>query len=196
MFINESIFVNSYIFLDDDNNTDEQLIISIILGVSCILILLVELSLSCKYKFISERRLIIILLCLLLIINILFIVFNGEIFSFYFLIALDNIVASVTEKYAAHLFLYIMPENYIVCRINGNVFINIFSMISRIICCALIFLSRFDEIYNYIIFSVMTFLCFICFLLYLIYYKEIRIKAINRILTSNPTDEIKIATEV
>ena len=195
-FINESIFVNSYIFLDDDNNTDEQLIISIILGVSCILILLVELSLSCKYKFISERRLIIILLCLLLIINILFIVFNGEIFSFYFLIALDNIVASVTEKYAAHLFLYIMPENYIVCRINGNVFINIFSMISRIICCALIFLSRFDEIYNYIIFSVMTFLCFICFLLYLIYYKEIRIKAINRILTSNPTDEIKIATEV
>ena len=89
-----------------------------------------------------------------------------------------------------------MPENYIVCRINGNVFINIFSMISRIICCALIFLSRFDEIYNYIIFSVMTFLCFICFLLYLIYYKEIRIKAINRILTSNPTDEIKIATEV
>ena len=42
----------------------------------------------------------------------------------------------------------------------------------------------------------MTFLSFISFLLYIIFYKEIRIKAINRILTNNPKDGIKIATEV
>ena len=195
-FINESIFVNSYIFLKNDNEENKQWLISIILGSSCIIILLIELSLSRKYKFISERTLIIILLFLLLLINVLFIIFNTEIFSFYFLVALDTILASITEKYAAHLFLYIMPDNYIICRIHGNVFINIFSMLSRIICCALIFFSKFEEYYNYIIFITMTFLCFLCFLLYIIFYQEIRIKAINRILTSNPTDEIKIATEV
>ena len=195
-FINESIFVNSYIFLNDDEKEKEQWLISVILGGSCILILLVELSLSRKYKFISERNLIIILLCLLLIINILFIIFNRKIFSFYFLISLDTILASITEKYTAHLFLYIMPENYIICKINGNVFISIFSMISRIICCALIFFSKYEDYYNYIIFIVMTLLSLVSFIFYIIFYKEIRIKAINRILTSNPTDEIKIATEV
>ena len=89
-----------------------------------------------------------------------------------------------------------MPENYIICKINGNVFINIFSMLSRIICCAVSFLSRFKDNYNYIMFTIMAALCLICFILYLIFFKEIRIKAINRILDSNPTDEIKIATEV
>ena len=89
-----------------------------------------------------------------------------------------------------------MPENYIICKINGNVFISIFSMISRIICCALIFFSKYEDYYNYIIFIVMTLLSLVSFIFYIIFYKEIRIKAINRILTSNPTDEIKIATEV
>ena len=180
---------------EDDLDKDKWLI-STILGCSCILILVVELSLSRKYKFISERNLIIILLCLLLIINILFIIFNSENLAFYFFIALDTILASITEKYVAHLFLYILPDNYIICRISGNVFISIFSMISRIICCALILLSRFKDIYNYIILIIMTFLSFISFLLYIIFYKEIRIKAINRILTNNPKDGIKIATEV
>ena len=195
-FINESIFINSYIFLNEDETEKDQWRISIILGGSCILILLVELSLSRKYKFITERNLIIILLSLLLAINIFFIIFNTKIVSFYFLIALDTIMASITEKYTAHLFLYIMPDNYIICRINGNVFISIFSMLSRIICCSLIFFSKFEEGYNYIIFSVMTLLSLSSFVMYLVFYKEIRIKAINRILTNNPTDEIKIATEV
>ena len=161
-------------------------------------ILVVELSLSRKYKFITERNLIIILLFLLLIVNLLFIVFNTVKKAFYFLIALDNIVASITEKYVAHMFLYIMPENYIICRINGNVFISIFSMISRILCCFLLLIFQCDNfnVYNYTMFSIMTFLCFLCFLLYIIFYKELRIKAINRILKSKRNDEIKIPTEV
>ena len=116
--------------------------------------------------------------------------------SLYFLVSLNIIITSITEKYVAHLFLYIMPENYIICRINGNVFINIFSMISRIICCILILLSDLQSMYKYIICIPMISLCFISTLLYAIFFKEIRIKAINRILDNNPTDEIKIATEL
>ena len=194
-FINESIYFNSFIFLLDKDD-DNRWIISLILGASYGLILLVELSLSRKYKFITERTLIIILLFLLFLVNLMFVILYNIENSLYFLVSLNIIITSITEKYVAHLFLYIMPENYIICRINGNVFINIFSMISRIICSALLFLSIFEIEYKYIIFIVMTTLCFICLLLYGIFFKEIRIKAINRILKSNPTDEIKIATEV
>ena len=194
-FINESIFINSFIYFLGEVES-YQWITSTILGTSCILILVVELSLSRKYKCIYERNLIIILLFLLLFTNVLFLIFTLEKIGFYFFIALDTIIASITEKYVAHLFLYILPENYIICKISGNVFISIFSMISRIVCCALVFFSLYKDIYNYIFVISMTALSFFSFLLYIIFYKEIRIKAINRILTSNPKDEIKIATEV
>ena len=130
-FVNESLFINSFIlnYKEDSNN---EWIISLILGASSLLILLVELSLSRKYKFITERALIIILLAILLVVNLLFVVLIKIDISFYILIGLDTIIASITEKYVAHLFLYIMPENYIRCKINGNVFINIFSMIASL----------------------------------------------------------------
>ena len=199
-FVNESIIINSFIIYVDEsgktNDTTYLWIISLILGGSSLLILLVELSLSRKYKFITERALIIILLVILLIINILLIIFVTRSTAIYILVGLDNIITSITEKYVAHLFLYIMPENYIICKINGNVFINIFSMISRIICCILILLSDLQSMYKYIICIPMISLCFISTLLYAIFFKEIRVKAINRILKSNPTDEIKIATEL
>ena len=199
-FVNESIIINSFIIYVDEsgktNDTTYLWIISLILGGSSLLILLVELSLSRKYKFITERALIIILLVILLIINILLIIFVTKSTAIYILVGLDNIVTSITEKYVAHLFLYIMPENYIICNIHGNVFINIFSMISRIICCILILLSDLQSMYKYIICIPMISLCFISTLLYAIFFKEIRVKAINRILKSNPTDEIKIATEL
>ena len=196
-FINESIFINSFIDKKDNDN-DDQWIISIILGCSCIFILFVELSLANKYKFITERNLIIILLVLLLIINLFFIIFNTKEVAFYILIALDTIITSITEKYVAHLFLYIMPQNYKIGRINGNVFISIFSMLSRILSCILLLFAVIEniEIYNYIIFSTMTFFAFSSFLLYIIFYKDLRIKAINRILRNNSSDIIKIATEV
>ena len=169
-FVNESIIINSFIIYVDEsgktNDTTYLWIISLILGGSSLLILLVELSLSRKYKFITERALIIILLVILLIINILLIIFVTKSTAIYILVGLDNIVTSITEKYVAHLFLYIMPENYIICKINGNVFINIFSMISRIICCILILLSDLQSMYKYIICIPMISLCFISTLLY------------------------------
>ena len=198
-FINESIIINSFIlYIDKERNITIDYLwkTSLILGISSILILLAELSLSRKYKFITERALIIILLIILLIINILIIVLINKDIAIYILVGLDNIITSITEKYVAHLFLYIMPENYIICKINGNVFINIFSMISRIICCSLIFLAQLNGAYKYIICIPMAALSFISVLLYLIFFKEIRVKAINRILKSNPTDGIKIATEL
>ena len=200
-FVNESIFINSHIFMEEiiGNKIEEfSWVIPVILGCSCFMILLVELSLSCKNLFITERNLLIILLSLLLINNALFLFFHFFGIAHYSIIATDTIMASITEKYAAHLFLYIIPESYILCRIHGNILINIFSMISRILSSGLLVIMNIKNIeyFNIIIFSVMTGLSFFSLLLYLIFYKDIRIKAINRIIKSIPKDEIKIATEV
>ena len=71
-------------------------------------------------------------------------------------------------------------------------------MISRIVCCAMLIIIIIIGLkaYNLIIFSFMTGLSLISLLLYLIYYKEIRIKAIKRIMKNIPKDDIKIATEL
>jgi hypothetical protein len=72
-FINESIYINTFIFnketeiIEKDNK--DKWIITIALGSCSFLSLLVELSLSCKHLFISEKKLLMILLALLLIIN-------------------------------------------------------------------------------------------------------------------------------
>jgi hypothetical protein len=200
-FVNESIFINSHIFMEEiigNENIEVSWLIPLVLGISCFLILLVELALSCKNHFITERNLIIILLILLVINNGLFLVFHYYDISHYFIISTDTILASVTEKYVAHLFLYIIPDNYILCRIHGNVLINIFSMFSRLLCSSLLIILNVLHVksFNVIIYIVMTSLSFISFFLYLIFYRDIRIKAINRIIKSNPKDGIKIATEV
>ena len=200
-FINESMYINSHIFMNQitfNNTTEIPWLISVVLGCSCLMILLVELSLSKKSSFISERSLIIILLSLLLINNGLFILFYFLKINLIFNIATDIILASISEKYTAHLFLYIIPDSYIICKIHGNVFISIFSMISRILCSGLLIIVNMNntKVYNLTIYIVMTSLSFFSLLLYLIFYKEIRIKAIKRIMKNIPKDDIKVATEL
>ena len=196
-FINESIFINPRIYAKDFNN-QEKWLTPIILGCSCFMILLVELALANKYKFITEKNLVIILLFLLLINNILFIIFHFRDIVHYFPVATATILASITEKYAAHLFLYIIPDTYMVCKIHGNVFINIFSMLARILCSGLLILCAINvkDVNIVIIYSFMAGLSFFSVLLYIIFFKEIRVKAINRIIKNIQSDTIKIATEV
>ena len=198
-FINESIFINFNIFNEQIKSIWET---SLLLSCSCFLTLLIELSLSCKNAFITERNLLIILLILLLINNGIFILFYylniNKIFIYKIIFVTDIIIANLTEKYIAHLFLYIIPQNYILCRIHGNVLINIFSMISRILCSSLLIIMNIIhfDFYNITMFIIMTSLSFISLLLYLIFHNDIRIKAISRIMKNLLNDEVKVATEI
>ena len=200
-FINESIFINSQIFMNQIIGfelKETPWITPLVLGSSCFLILLVELALSRKNVFMTERTLVLILLVLLLINNVLFFIVDYYDTGFYFIIAIGNILASITEKYTAHLFLYIIPDNYTLCTIHGNVLINILSMFSRILSSGLLILLGIKEIkdFNFLTYIFMISLSFISLLLFIIFYTDIRVKAINRIIKSNPKDNIKIATEV
>ena len=201
-FINESIYINSFIFFIQQID-QKRYLIPLFLGGSFSLTLLIELSLSCKYICITENNLLIILIILLLINNGLFILFEFlelNFGDFYYFLIIDNILANLIEKYTAHLFMYIIPVNYHLCKIHGNILINIFSMLSRIICCFLLLTVDIIELqikfYQKLIFLVMTCLTFLSLLFYLIFYQDIRVKAISRIMKKTNKDEIIIATEV
>ena len=199
-FINESIYINSFIFLNQEENDDDYWVIALALGGSCFLSLLAELSLSCKNVFITEKNLLIILLMLLFINNgiLIGLEYLEKEKDFYYSLIISNILANLTEKYTAHLFLYIIPENYFICCTHGNIIINIFAMISKILCSGLLIIldSLSFRNYSYTLFLIMTSLSFISFCLYLIFYQDIRVKAISRIMTQISKDEIKIATEL
>jgi hypothetical protein len=200
-FINESIYLNAIIFTDDTQKVEPKSEISTALGCSCFISLIIELSLSCKDIFISEKNLLIILLFFLTCNNALLILLEylGK-HNYFYVFILESIIANLTQKYAAHLFLYIIPENFHLCKIHGNVVINIFSMLSMIIPCNLVFLLKFPEgdisNYKYIILIIMTSLSFLSLIFYFIFYQDIRVKAIRRIMKDSTKDVVKISTEV
>ena len=205
-FISESIYINSFIFIQEDEYKNDIKLVPLFLGSSYALSLLIELSLSCKNVCITENILLIFLLILLFINNGFYILFQylnitNNFFFNYHSFLLDNILANLTEKYAAHLFMYIIPENYYLCKIHGNILINIISMFSRIICCSLLIILNIKKeitikLYITFIFIIKTSLSFVSLLLYLIFYQDIRIKAISRIMKKINRDEPIIPSEI
>ena len=202
-FINISIYINSFLFYKKNYLNEGKLVeikseIPTYLGCSCFLSLLIELSLSCKDIFISEKNLLIILLFLLSINNGFLILLEHLDKNYFYLFILGSVFANLTQKYAAHLFFYIIPENYHLCKIHGNVVINFFSMISMILSCNLLFILNNTETYKYryVILISMTSFSVLSLLFYLIFYQDIRVKAIRRIMKNNIKDEVKISTEV
>ena len=194
-FINEAIFLNLPIFNKDN---EHEWIIPTVLGSSCIIVLIIEFCLRHKNKFISEKTLLIILFVLNLINNSIIFAFykKGDSLFYYIFIGLSIVFSNIIEKYATHFFNYIIPHNYIICKIQGNIFINFISMFARIIVSFLIIPFAQDDYYKMFIFILNVVFSFICTVLFLIFYSDLRIKSISRILTKQGKDEIKIATEI
>ena len=203
-FINETIYFNAFLFNKEEENnklckTDVK--IPTALGCSCFISLIIELSLSCKDIFISEKHLLIILLFFLSFNNGLLILLEHLNQDYFYFFIFDSIIANLTQKYAAHLFLYIIPENYHLCGIHGNALINVFSMLSMIISCSLVFsLNLINEDiykYRYILLITMTSLSSLSLIFYFIFYQDIRVKAIRRIMKeTTKDDEVKVSSEV
>ena len=193
-FINEGIFINFPFFMI--NNKDEW-ICPTLLGCSCLISLVIEFCLRHKNKWITEKMLLIILFILNLINNfILAFIYENKNLFYFILLGLSLIFSIIIEKYATHFFNYIIPQNYIICKIQGNIFINIFSVLSKIIASLLLIFFGKNNRYEMIIFILNIIFSFICTLLFLIFYSDIRIKSISRILTKQGKDEIKIATDI
>ena len=197
-FTNEAIFINLPIFIYNKKkiNPEKNLeyYVPTILGISILLVLVIELALKHKNKCITEKTLLIILLVLNSINNILTIFLIDKDFIFYLMNGLSLIISNIIEKYSTHFFEYIIPHNYIICKIQGNTFINIIATLSRIIAAALII--SFFNYYALMIYILIALFSLICTVLYFVLYSDIRIKSISRIITKQDKDQIKIATGI
>ena len=201
-FINESIFINLPILIKDynDDNNDEikAWILPFVFGFSCLLVLFIEFCLRHKNEFISEKTLLIILFFINLINDFILIFLKRKYSVFYFIIiSLAIILSNIIEKYSTHFFYNIIPQDYKICKFQGNIFINVISMLSRIISAILIicFYKDYDD-YEITIYLLFFILSLLCLLLFLMFYSDIRIKSISRIMNKLGKNEIKVATEV
>ena len=193
-FISETLFINLAFFLRDEA---DDWVIPTLLGCSCLVCLVIEYLLKHKNKYITEKKLLIILLILNFINNfVLVFLVNSASFFYFIILGLSLVFSNIIEKYATHFFNYIIPQNYIVCKIQGNIFINIISMASRIVASILVMANKISVTYERLVFSLNIIFSFICPVLFLVFYSDIRIKSISRILSEQGKDEIKIASEI
>ena len=194
-YINEVIFINSNLLIKDNYDGDWK--IPTFFGSSCLIILLIEFCLRNKNKIISEKSLLMITFFLNLIIDFLLLFLrNSDNLIIYIIICLAIILINIIEKYATHFFYSIIPQDYSVCKIKGNILINIFSMFAKIVSSVFLIVLSDNENYNLIIYLTFIILSFICLILFLVFYSDIRIKSISRIMDKLGKNEVKIATEV
>lgn len=189
--IKERAYVAPFYFDSYWDNKPTYFIHCLAIGYSFILTLLFELSVKKKYKCIQEKLFVLILLLVLLVINTSYYYLKEEnvIITYSLIIFFSNLV----EKYISHLFMYIIPDNYVVCKMNGNILINFFSIFARIFSDLTIFDE--DDVNN-IIFGIQIFFGLVANVLFWIFYKEIRVKAIKRVMKRISNDEMKMANEI
>ena len=180
-----------YYFHNGINNNKS----SLFLFFAIILLLILELINMKREKFISDRNMILILLCLMGIINIILFFFQMfDPFSFFILI----ILGYFEEKISSTFFTKIILDDYIWCEIQGNIVLNIFGIFGRVIgALSPIFMGITDYqiLINYIHLSLFI-LCIISFGLFVYYYHDMRVKAIRRVLEREENDKFIITTEI
>ena len=129
--------------------------------------------------------------------NLVLVFLNKKYNIFYFIIiGFFLILSNIVEKYATHFFNYIIPHNYIICKIQGNTFINVIATLARIIASILIMCFSQYNAYEIIIFILNLIFSIICSVLFFVFHSDLRIKSMSRIMTKQDKDEIKIATEI
>jgi len=208
-FINESIMIYFELNLVEINKEiidTYQNLPEIVLASSYFMIIVLELILSKKIECTRDKIFLIIILSMNLI-NSSSLIYLAQKQYFIFIAnsSLAIILSNLIQKTSAHYFFNIIPNNYIICGIQGNVLINILSTIGRISSGGLLIMYKIYEhkdimkdYFNIIYYSIMTLLSFISLLLYMIFYSDIREKAISRIIKNeqNKKHVVNVATEV
>ena len=206
-YINEAIVIyfGMNLIKENDNYLKENhWIHGLILSLAYLFVILCVLALSKKIECTQDKFFLIIILSLNLI-NCSFLIYFAQYVKEILVIcsALAIILSNLIQKTASHYFFNIIPNSYILCKIQGNILINIITTIGRIVSSALLIAYQknqeyedIDEYFNAIYYMIMTLLSLLSLLFYCIYYSDIRVKAISRIIKNDNKNEIKIATDV
>ena len=206
-FINESILIYfgiNLLKIDENFVNDYPYIHALVLASSYILVVIIELALAKKIECTRDKIFLLIILSLNLM-NISTLIYLAQLNSITLIVnsSLGIILSNMIQKTSSHYFINIIPNHYLLCCIQGNVFINIISTIGRISSGAFLLLYKineekkiFKEYFDIFYYSVMTLFSFISLLLYFVFYSDIRVKAISRIIKRTNKNEVKIATDV
>ena len=206
-YINEAIVIyfGMNLIKENDNYLKENhWIHGLILSLAYLFVILCILALSKKIECTQDKFFLIIILSLNLI-NCSFLIYFAQYVKEILVIcsALAIILSNLIQKTASHYFFNIIPNSYILCKIQGNILINIITTIGRIVSSALLIAYQknqeyedIDEYFNAIYYMIMTLLSLLSLLFYCIYYSDIRVKAISRIIKNDNKDEIHMATDV
>ncbi len=206
-FINESIVIYFGLNIIKDHPKlldDNHWLHGLVLSMSYLLVILSELALAKKVECTRDQIFLIFILSFNLI-NCSFLMYFSQQNVVILIIcsSLAIIFSNLIQKTSSHYFYNVIPNYYILCRIQGNILINIISTIGRIVSSALLVAYErnqeyeiVDEFFNATYYLIMTLLSFFSLLFYCIYYSDIRVKAISRIIKNDNKNEIKIATDV
>ena len=206
-YINEAIVIyfGMNLIKENDNYLKENhWIHGLILSLAYLFVILCVLALSKKIECTQDKFFLIIILSLNLI-NCSFLIYFAQYVKEILVIcsALAIILSNLIQKTASHYFFNIIPNSYILCKIQGNILINIITTIGRIVSSALLIAYQknqeyedIDEYFNAIYYMIMTLLSLLSLLFYCIYYSDIRVKAMSRIIKNDNKDEIHMATDV
>ena len=206
-YINESIVIYFGLNLMKENDVllnNNHWILGLVLSMSYLLVIISEIAFSKETECTRDKIFLIFLLSFNIINSSLLIFISQQ--NFLILIicsSLAIIFSNLIQKNAAHYFYNIIPNHYIICKIQGNILINIISTIGRISSSALLIAYErnhdtdiVDEFFNAFYYFIMTLLSFFSLLFYCIYYSDIRVKAISRIIKNDNKNELTIATDV
>ena len=205
--INECLIIIVPIFGFNNNfkTIFELKFLCLILSFSFLIyILLLQLFKKIEKCF-KEKKLLILILFLLLISNLMNIFislkYKNEINLFFIFNVIFSIILSrLSEIESSIFFSKIIPNNYILCKIQGNIFINYFSTFGRIFGSIFPIFFINDEKnnvnVNFIVFSILFLLSFFSFCLFIYFYGEIRIKALSRIIKQEKNKYFEILTEI
>ena len=206
-YINEAIVIYFGLNLIKENPEflkEHHWVHGLVLSGAYLLVILCVLALSKKVECTRDKFFLIIILSLNLINCSLLIFFSqNKIEILIICSALAIILSNLIQKTASHYFFNIIPSYYILCRIQGNILINIITTLGRIVSSGLLIAYEknqeyeiVDEFFNAVYYIIMTLLSLLSLLFYCIYYSDIRVKAISRIIKNVNKNEIQIATDV
>ena len=208
-FINEFFFIITPLYCKNGNNNIKNILLypPIILGVTCYIIPIIELIFYKISKIANEKTILFIIYIALLILNIsklVFVIFfennvDNLLKNPFFIsaISLSIILARFVEKASSLFFSNIMPNEFNIFGINGNICINTISHIGRVLGAFLPFIINYMKIEkaNIIFYSIMTFFSLISFIIFTIYYNDLRIKAISRVIHQQKP-KFEVVTEI
>jgi hypothetical protein len=133
----------------------------------------------------KDRRIIVLLLSLSVFFNLLILcIFERSVIKFLTMSCACLILGNLLENTSSLMFLKIIPGNFEIGRVNAGLIINYSTTVGRMIGSLMVFCFSSFEYWDMelIIYSITAGFYFIILLVCIVFYKEMRVKAIARIL--------------